>query len=158
MMGMRMPETCWAVFKWQVMNLRICCICLVDSVESMMMYGLANPKFFQQYSICMATDVAHTCAGEFWTAVFLFMSHSTSRTHLTRVHASQVQCCGWLQPWLEVQPDILFTNQAQYTKRVIGNNNSHASPLVNTHEVAQCYLQHQIWAKSWPDNKLSVDI
>jgi len=34
MMGMRMPKTCWAVFKWQVINLRICCIWLVDSVES----------------------------------------------------------------------------------------------------------------------------
>ena len=45
MMGMRMPETCWAVFKRQVINLRICCIWLVDSVGSMMMHGLANPKF-----------------------------------------------------------------------------------------------------------------
>jgi hypothetical protein len=26
MMGMRMPETCWAVFKQQVINLRNCCI------------------------------------------------------------------------------------------------------------------------------------
>ena len=43
-MGMRMPETCWAVFKGQVINLRICCIWLVDSVESMTMHGLANPK------------------------------------------------------------------------------------------------------------------
>jgi hypothetical protein len=33
MMGMRMPETSWAVFKWQVINLRSCCIWLVDSVE-----------------------------------------------------------------------------------------------------------------------------
>jgi len=46
MMGMRMPETCWAVFKRQVINLRSCCIWLVDSFESMMMHGLANPKFF----------------------------------------------------------------------------------------------------------------
>ena len=37
-------ETCWAVFKWQVMNLRRCCILLVDSVESIMMHGLANLK------------------------------------------------------------------------------------------------------------------
>jgi len=43
-MGMRMPETCWAVFKWQVLKLRSCCICFVDSVESMMMHGLANPR------------------------------------------------------------------------------------------------------------------
>jgi hypothetical protein len=49
MMGMRMPETCWAVFKWQVINLRSCCIWLVDSVESMKMQGLANPKFI----LCM---------------------------------------------------------------------------------------------------------
>jgi hypothetical protein len=40
MMGMRMPETCWAVFK-QVINLRNCCIWLVDSFECMMMHGLA---------------------------------------------------------------------------------------------------------------------
>jgi hypothetical protein len=38
-----MPETCWAVFKWQVINLRRYCIWLVDSVVSMMMHGLANP-------------------------------------------------------------------------------------------------------------------
>jgi len=34
MMGMRMPETCSAVFKWQGINLRSCCILLVDSVEN----------------------------------------------------------------------------------------------------------------------------
>jgi hypothetical protein len=43
-MGMRMPETCWAVFKRQIINLRSCCIWLVDSIESMVMHGLANPK------------------------------------------------------------------------------------------------------------------
>jgi len=32
-------------FKWQVINLRICRIWLVDSVESMMLHGLAKPKF-----------------------------------------------------------------------------------------------------------------
>ena len=32
-MGMRMPETCWAVFKWQVINLQSCCIWLIDLVE-----------------------------------------------------------------------------------------------------------------------------
>jgi hypothetical protein len=53
-MGMRMPETCWAVFKRQVLDLESCCILLVVSVESMTMHGLANPKshfiFFQLYS------------------------------------------------------------------------------------------------------------
>jgi hypothetical protein len=33
MMGMRMPETFWAVFKRQVINLKNCCIWLVDSFE-----------------------------------------------------------------------------------------------------------------------------
>jgi hypothetical protein len=36
----------------QAINLRSCCILLVDSVESMMMHGLANPKknpFFNQF-------------------------------------------------------------------------------------------------------------
>ena len=32
-MGVRMPETCWAVCKRQVMNLRNCCIWLVDLFE-----------------------------------------------------------------------------------------------------------------------------
>jgi len=44
-MGMRMPETCWAVFKRQVINLRHCCIWLFDSFECMAMHGLAKPKF-----------------------------------------------------------------------------------------------------------------
>ena len=34
MMGMRMPETCWAVFKRQAINLRNYCIWLVESFES----------------------------------------------------------------------------------------------------------------------------
>jgi len=53
-MGMRMPETCWAVFKWQVINLRSCCIWLVDSDESMMMHGLANPKFLN-WLLCLSS-------------------------------------------------------------------------------------------------------
>jgi hypothetical protein len=32
-MGMRMPETCWAGFKRQAINLRNCCFWLVDSFE-----------------------------------------------------------------------------------------------------------------------------
>jgi hypothetical protein len=48
-MGMKMPETCWAVFKRQAINLRICCIWFVDSVESMMIHGLINPKFITEF-------------------------------------------------------------------------------------------------------------
>ena len=45
MTGMRMPETCWAVSKRQVINPRNYCIWLVDSFECMMMHRLANPNF-----------------------------------------------------------------------------------------------------------------
>jgi hypothetical protein len=36
-----------AVFKRQVLNLRSGCILMVDSVESMIRHGLANPKFMK---------------------------------------------------------------------------------------------------------------
>jgi hypothetical protein len=45
MMGMRKPETCWAVFKRQAINLNNCCIWSVDSVECMMMHEITSPKF-----------------------------------------------------------------------------------------------------------------
>jgi hypothetical protein len=44
MMGMRMPKTCWAVCKWQTINLRDWYIWLVDLFEYMMMHELTNPK------------------------------------------------------------------------------------------------------------------
>jgi len=48
-MGMRMPKTCWAVFKWQVINLRICCIWLVDSVENTTAYLWTNVHFLWDF-------------------------------------------------------------------------------------------------------------
>jgi hypothetical protein len=44
MMGMRMSETCRAVFKLQAINLRNCCIWLVDSFDCMMVHGLTNSQ------------------------------------------------------------------------------------------------------------------
>jgi hypothetical protein len=44
MMGMRMPEICRAGFKRQEINLKDCCIWLVDLFEYMMKHGLTNPK------------------------------------------------------------------------------------------------------------------
>jgi hypothetical protein len=43
-MGLTMPETCWAVFKRQAINLRDWWIWLVYLFEYMMMHGLTNPK------------------------------------------------------------------------------------------------------------------
>jgi len=45
MMGMRMPETFWAVFKRQAINVRDWCIWLVDLFECLMIHWLTNPKF-----------------------------------------------------------------------------------------------------------------
>jgi hypothetical protein len=57
-MGMRMPETCWAILKRQVTNLRNCCMWLVVSFECMMMHGLANPKL-----ICFCMQI------QFWNSL-----------------------------------------------------------------------------------------
>jgi len=42
MMGVRTPETCWAVNKRQVINWRSCCIWLVIYLNCMMKHGLIN--------------------------------------------------------------------------------------------------------------------
>jgi hypothetical protein len=38
MMGVRMPETCWALHKCQVISLGNCCIMLVDLLEFIIMF------------------------------------------------------------------------------------------------------------------------
>jgi hypothetical protein len=50
MMRMRIPETCWAVFKRQAIKLRDWCIWLVYLFEYMMMHGLTNSKFSELFS------------------------------------------------------------------------------------------------------------
>jgi len=55
-MGIRMPETCWAVFKWQVINLRICCICLVDSVETSVYLYVACLSF--RSAVLVTSDIS----------------------------------------------------------------------------------------------------
>jgi hypothetical protein len=62
MMGMGMPKTRKAASKRQVTNLRSCRILSVDSVESMMMHGLANPKsLFTVYLVTLS--LAHSTYG-----------------------------------------------------------------------------------------------
>jgi hypothetical protein len=58
MMGIKMPETCWAVFKRRAINLSDWCIWMVDLFECMMMHGLTKPKFKNilhsfLFSLCM---------------------------------------------------------------------------------------------------------
>jgi hypothetical protein len=44
-------------------------VSLHERMKNVNKNGLENLMFCQQRRICMATDVAHTCAGEFCTAV-----------------------------------------------------------------------------------------
>jgi hypothetical protein len=46
MMGLKTPETCWAVSKRQDNVLRNCCIRLVIYLNCAMMHGLTNLKFY----------------------------------------------------------------------------------------------------------------
>ena len=91
-MGMRMPETCWDVFKRQVINLRSCCILLVDSVESMITRGVANPKFVREqkgfhqiwnwkFDIDLRQEKTKLACFRFWTVMFRIFKltcHTTS--------------------------------------------------------------------------------
>jgi hypothetical protein len=58
------PETCWAVFKWQVINLRSCCILLVDSVEKNFEYvetrvrDTINPNLNKQFPSILHVSAA----------------------------------------------------------------------------------------------------
>jgi hypothetical protein len=84
-MGMRMPEICWAVFKRQVINLRSCCILLVDSVESMMMHGLASSKFC--WNVCNYLSVnTESCPSRPWVLSTTAMSTSS---------VALKGCCRW---------------------------------------------------------------
>jgi hypothetical protein len=69
MMGMRMPEICWAVFKRQAINLRNCGILLVDSFECMIMHGLGNPK---QYIYCTLRKCSRVCQNTFIQWCFFY--------------------------------------------------------------------------------------
>ena len=64
MMDMRMPETCWAVFKRQAINLRNYFIWLVDSFECMMMHGFANPKLI----FVAAATITVSCNLSSWSS------------------------------------------------------------------------------------------
>jgi hypothetical protein len=54
------------------MNLRTCCIWLVESVESMMMHGLVNPKFLLQI-------------------------RSAGQNRSAELHNESVKKCGWVE-------------------------------------------------------------
>jgi len=54
MMGMKTPKTCWAVHKCQVINLRSCCIWLVDLFEK---YSSMSAEIFMK----QGSPTVHVC-------------------------------------------------------------------------------------------------
>ena len=74
-MGMRMSETCWAVSKWQVINLRSCCILLVDSVEKMSSFLLLKHCVDQPKHFPNNNTNACTSAGTMASARSLLVLH-----------------------------------------------------------------------------------
>ena len=81
--GMRMPETCWAVSKQQVINLKSCCILLVDSDESMMMHGLANPKFKKLLIFMICNEKRHHISGYILFRTIYIHKHTSIYIHTT---------------------------------------------------------------------------
>ena len=88
MMGMMMPETCWAVFKRQAINLRDWCMWLVDLFECMMTHGLTNPKFKSCMScfnihfwITIWTEPCHRGIKVFFYGIWLWLCGRTSWPH-----------------------------------------------------------------------------
>ena len=63
MMGMRMPETCWALFKRQAINLRDWCIWLVDLFE---LHYYIRKKY-----------ISFIC-GDFWRGLYFTRTRWTS--------------------------------------------------------------------------------
>jgi hypothetical protein len=80
----------------------------------------------------------------------------STRYHLQRVqplpvdHANRVWFCESLQPWLQILPDILFMDEAQFSRNNITNTtNSHSWTQENPHEVRWCYFKHPFSVDVW---------
>ena len=79
MMGMRMPETCWAVFKRQAINLRNCCFLLVDSFEnikkvnkmSVYLFTISDALQLLDFRLLLINHLSVLCAIAVWTGLFL---------------------------------------------------------------------------------------
>jgi len=116
MMGTRLPKTCWDVSKWQVINLRICCIWLVDSVESMMMHGLANPKCHaildacvtvMGFSLSLSWGFSHFIP---WSwSLFTILSYSVMSIPLWSFVTPLCSTCFFFHTWNSVFPEVCVT-------------------------------------------------
>jgi len=58
--------------------------------------------------------------------------------------------CKWLQPQLQILPDILFIVEAQFCgDGDINTKKSHSWAQGNSHKAAQCYIQHWYSVNKW---------
>jgi hypothetical protein len=91
-MGVRTPETCWAVHKRQIINLRNCCIWLVDLFEVYAMYpwmylrARARARARVCVFVCVCVSV-YVCISDFnfcikrLTVTGTLCEHSSIRGH-----------------------------------------------------------------------------
>jgi len=106
-MGTRMPETCWAVFKRQVINLRSCCILLVDSVE-ITLAGLVVTKSYPPHLLSLSRSLsqvhahAHTRTHTTLQALPRFMPTSTISIPTTCAAWCTASVCPCIQHWFSV--------------------------------------------------------
>jgi hypothetical protein len=79
------------------------------------------------------------------------MSSSKTVQHLILGdHGNYVQFCEWLQPWLQILPYVLFTDEAQFSQNSITSTlNLLSWAQKNPHKVAQGHFQHQFSVNMW---------
>jgi hypothetical protein len=131
-MGMRMPETYWAVFKRQVINLRNCCIWLVDSIESMMMHRLENPKSVKEFVM---------------NNLKIFLSYKHRGTKLANTVESYDNIRRWKEFWTFVNTQ--YRNSYSLLSRTLNFrvNSTIILPFVLREPKLEFFLKTKVWGK-----------
>jgi hypothetical protein len=105
----------------------------------------------QSPSTCIRSGIAQTQVWRILHHDGLYPYHLQRVQHLLPGdHATRVRYCEWLQPRLHNLHDILFTDEAQFTRDVTTNTrNSHSWAYENSREVAECHFQHWFSVNMW---------
>ena len=139
MMGIRMPETCWAVFKRRTINLRNCCIWLVDSFECMIMQGLANPKFLLLLLLLLLLLRHYYCHNHLYDRRFVFFSVLSDQVMFyLRYLSDRLTYERLLDDNYKITPDLIWSSLYRRLKLLPADNSRLASRTV------VCVCQHLV--------------
>jgi hypothetical protein len=109
-MGMRMPETCWAVSKRQAINLRNCCIWLVDSLEwTDKTYSIQIIDLFSYLAKKQDISVNYTAFGPTPRSNTSCISYGCQGLFFPKVKRP------WRHADHSTRPDAKFKNEWSYT-------------------------------------------